>query len=57
MKNTVLIVGYDEEKEELRIVNAWYGDDVTPKVYDKIRSAGDIGTAVKDYCMGMEKDE
>lgn len=57
MKNTVLIVGYDEKKEELRIVNAWYGDDVMPKVYDKIRSAGDIGTAVKDYCMGIEKDE
>lgn len=57
MKNIALIVGYDEKKEELRIVDAWNGDDTAPKVYDKIRSAGDIGTAVKDYCMGVERDE
>lgn len=53
MKKIEFVVAYDSENEELMI----YQDETYPdkKIYDKIRTPGDIGQACKDYVMEVNK--
>lgn len=45
-------VKYDADKEEADISYMNFNH----KKYDRIRTEGDLGTAVKDYVMGMRQE-
>lgn len=59
MKKTILTVIYNPGSEVLTICNrTMQGGAVRgEKQYDKIRTPGEVGTAVKDYMMGLEEKE
>lgn len=51
MEKCILTVTYDPDKETALIFE-WH-DSENQKVYNQIRSEGDLGRAVKDFVMGM----
>lgn len=52
MNNLHIYVSYDSEKEEAVI-----SDTMHSKRYNRIVTEGDIGTALKDFCIGVKEGE